>query len=181
MPTSRAMLLTHPVRSRILATLMGRPLTTQQIAQLLPDVPMPSIYRHIRLLAEAGVLKAVEEIRINGALTKVYAPVPGQTNISAAEMGDATKAEHLQAVTSFLNTLAETFRGYLEQESVSLETVPLHCLMGPLNLSMEEYRQFMEALQTFLESWRNKPETPERHRVIFAHAALPDRQTPPIE
>src|SRR5581483_2682823 len=54
MPTTKAMLITHPVRARILTALMGRPLTTQQIAALLPDIPLPSLYRHVRTLVEGG-------------------------------------------------------------------------------------------------------------------------------
>jgi DNA-binding transcriptional ArsR family regulator len=180
MPTAKAALITHPVRARILAALMGRPLTTQQIAQLLPDVPTPSLYRHVRTLVEAGVLAAVEEVRVNGALTKVYAVQPGQTRLTPTDVSDATGGDHLRYLTTFLNTLAESFRGYLEQEPLEPGEAPLHCLMDPLHLTPGEYREFCESLQAFLEPWRAREPGPGRRRLLFAHLVLPDRPDPPL-
>jgi DNA-binding transcriptional ArsR family regulator len=185
MPTSRASLITHPIRARILTALLGRQLTTQQIAQLLPDVPLPSLYRHVRLLAEAGVLKAVDEVRVKGAPTQVYAVQKGQTSLGPAECceaarGDATRADHLQYLMTFLNTLAETFRTYLEQEPFDPRTDPIHCLMESLHLSPDEYREFQQALQAFLEPWRARPPSPDRRRLLFAHMVLPDMPDPPL-
>jgi hypothetical protein len=177
MPTAKAALITHPVRARILAALIGRPLTTQQIAQLLPDVPTPSLYR---TLVEAGVLAAVEEVRVNGAPTKVYAVQEGQTRLTPTDVSDATRGDHLRYLTTFLNTLAETFRGYLEQEGVDPGEAPLHCLMESLHLTPDEYRQFCEGLQAFLEPWRAQGPGADRRRLLFARIVLPDRPDPPL-
>src|SRR5262249_50986531 len=81
MPSPRADLITHPIRARILGALMGRQLTIGQIALILPDVPVPSLYRHVRTLTEGGVLEAVSQQRVNGALTRVYATRKEQTII----------------------------------------------------------------------------------------------------
>jgi len=159
---------------------MGRRLTTPQIAQLLPDVPMPSLYRHVRLLAEAGVLTPVEEVRVNGALVKVYAVQEGGSRIGPTDIHDATRTEHLRYFTTFLNTLAESFRVSLEQEAFDLSEIPLHALMEPLHLSAEEYRQFLEAFRAFLQPWHEKPAGGGRNRLLFAHIILPDRPDPPL-
>jgi Helix-turn-helix domain len=180
MPTSRASLITHPIRARILTALLGRQLSTQQMAQLLPDVPLPSLYRHVRLLAEAGVMKAVDEVRVKGAPTQVYAVQPGQTSIGPADIGDATRADHLQYLTTFLNTLAETFRTYLEQEPFDPRTDPIHCFMESLHLSPGEYREFQQAFQAFLEPWRARLPDADRRRLLFAHMVLPDMPDPPL-
>lgn len=180
MPTIKADLITHPMRARILTALMGRQLTTQQLAQLLPDVPLPSLYRHLRLLAEAEIVESVDEVRVNGALTKVYAVRKGQARIAPEEVRDATQAEHLRHLTTFLNVLADSFRAYLEQEPNTLDQVPLHSLMESLHLSPEEYRQFCEGLHAFLQPWRDKAPDATRQRLIFAHILLPDRPDPPL-
>lgn len=180
MPTVRADLITHPIRARILTALLGRPLTTQQIAHLLPDVPMPSIYRHVRLLAENGILTAVEEVRVNGALSKVYAVDKGQTRIDKEDIPDATSADHMRYFTTFLNTLAESFRGYLEHEPEPAWVERIHCLMEPLHLDPAEHAAFLEALQVFMKPWREKAPSAERQRLIFAHLLLPDRKDPPL-
>ena len=68
MPTHKAALVTHPLRARILTALLGRELTTQQIGALLPDVPLSSIYRHVRLLAEGGIIANNEIFQIKAGL-----------------------------------------------------------------------------------------------------------------
>jgi DNA-binding transcriptional ArsR family regulator len=179
MPTSRASLITHPVRARILTALLGRQLTTQQIAQLLPDVPLPSVYRHMRLLVDAGVLKAVDEVRVKGAPTQVYAVQPGQTSLSPADVRDATRADHQQYLTTLQNKLAEKLRTSLEQTPFDPGKDPIHCLMESLHLSPDEYREFQQALQAFLEPWRARPPAADRRRLLFAHLLLPDSPDPP--
>src|SRR5687767_2199950 len=54
-PLSRADLLAHPVRLRIIMALAGEQLTPQQIAAVLADVPPATLYRQINRLAEGGV------------------------------------------------------------------------------------------------------------------------------
>ena len=157
MPSTKADLITHPIRARILATLMARQLTTQQIADLLPDVPLPSIYRHVRVLSENGAIRSVEEVRVHGALTKVYVVNQGQTHITPKDIADAVAADHLRYFTTFLNVLADTFRAYLEQNPQEDIGELIRASMEPLHLSLEEYSQFREALDVFLKTWRELP------------------------
>ena len=180
MQPSKADMITHPLRARILTALMGRQLTTQQMAQLLPDIPLPSLYRHVRLLTEAGVLKVAGEVRVNGARTKVYAVQKGQARIHPADTRAATDVDQLRYFTTFLNTLAENFRTYLAQRPLDPGDDPVHSLMETLHLRPDEYRQFMAELNALLEPWRARPPAPDRRRLIFAHIALPDLPDPPL-
>jgi DNA-binding transcriptional ArsR family regulator len=180
MPTTKATLITHPMRARILSTLMGRQLTIQQIDRLLPDVPLSSIYRHVRLLVEGGVLEPVDEVRVHGALTKVYAVRRGESRIGPADTQDASTADHLMYFTTFTNTLADMFRGYLQQPGADPAADPLHALVEPLHLSPEEHREFMVAFRELLSEWTNLPPGGDRRRLVFAHALFPDLPDPPL-
>jgi hypothetical protein len=180
MPAEKATLITHPIRARILTALMGRDLTTQQIGALLPDVPLSSIYRHVRLLVEGGILAPVEEVRVNGALTKVYAVQKGQARVSSAERRGASRAEHWSHFTTFLNTLSELYRVYLEQEGADPSVDPVHGLMGALHLNPDEYREFTQALGEFLAPWSAKRPEGNRRRIVFAHLSIPDQPDPPL-
>ncbi|HTE17046.1 MAG TPA: helix-turn-helix domain-containing protein [Armatimonadota bacterium] len=180
MPTEKATLITHPVRARILTALMGRRLTTQQLGQLLPDLPLSSIYRHVRLLVEGGIIAAVDEARVNGAATKLYAVRKGEARLSPEDRRQESPAEQLSHFTSFMNTLSDLYRAYLETEGADPSVDPVHGLMGALYLSPDEYREFMDALQEFLEPWTAKPAGGERRRMVFAHLAIPDRPDPPL-
>jgi helix-turn-helix protein len=180
LPTEKAALITHPIRARILTALLGRELTTQQIAKLLPDVPLSSVFRHVRRLVEGGVLAPVGEVRVNGALTKVYAVPKGQARVGPDDTHGATRAEHWSYFTTFLNTLSESYRAYLEQEGADPAVDPVHALMGALHLSAEEYQEFMEALREFLAPWSAKPSGGDRRRILFAHLSIPDQPDPAL-
>lgn len=177
-----ATLVTHPVRARILAALMGRQLTAKQIGALLPDIPTPSLYRHLQALEEGGVLTVPEEVRVSGALTRVYAVDPEGSRIRTEDTRDTSTADRLRYFTSFLDMLADRFRDHLSRNPDSdLSQEPHHALMTPLNLSREEYAEFMKGFSEFLQPWYALPPSDERRRVIFAHIALPDREDPPRE
>ena len=66
-------LLLHPVRLRIVHAMSGgRTRTTSDLCAGLPDVPKTTVYRHVGLLAEAGVLEVVDEQRVHGAVERHY-------------------------------------------------------------------------------------------------------------
>src|SRR3712207_4096878 len=66
-------LLLHPVRLRIVQAFLGeRALTTAELGAELDDVPTASLYRHVALLADAGVLTVAEERRVRGAAERRY-------------------------------------------------------------------------------------------------------------
>lgn len=188
MPTPRASLITHPIRARILTVLMGRRLTIQQISELLGDVPLRSLYRHVQILFDEGILEAVDEVRVKGALTKVYAVGKGQSTLAVEDVSDASQAEHLRYLTTFLNTLGQTYRAYLEQNGdtgADSGSVPVHCLSEPLYLSPDDYRQFLKELSEFVKPWRERSSgeaqegQQERRRVLFARVIVPDLTEPP--
>src|SRR6476619_5004841 len=86
----------------------------------------------------------------------------------------------LPSLTTFLNTLAEIFRNYLEQEKLVPGETPHHALMGSLSLSRAEYEQFEKELQELVRRWCDREPGGDRRRLVFAHLMLPDRETPPL-
>jgi DNA-binding transcriptional ArsR family regulator len=178
-PTRKATLITHPVRARILTALMGRQLTTQQIADALPDVPLPSVYRHVRILAEAGILTPADEVRVNGAPVKVYTVREGGGLLEPTDLADATQSDQLRYFSTFLTTLSENFRTYLERESEGFKAEMVFCRSEPLSLSPNEFKEFYDGLEAFLKPFRERTPTPERRRLLFATIGIPDKPDPP--
>ncbi|MFI5801738.1 helix-turn-helix domain-containing protein [Streptomyces sp. NPDC051561] len=66
-------LLLHPVRLRVVHALSGgHARTTAQLCARMPDVSKTSAYRHIGLLADAGILEVECEQRVRGAVERTY-------------------------------------------------------------------------------------------------------------
>jgi DNA-binding transcriptional ArsR family regulator len=106
-------LIMHPVRMRILTTLLGEELTTQEISERLPDVPTSSIYRHLRLLLEGELLEIAEARLVNGIQEKVYR-VDQPAALGPEDMRDVSAEDHFRYFTTYVLTLLHGFASYLE-------------------------------------------------------------------
>ena len=59
----------NPVRQRILQVLIEKKeASAAQILEVLTDIPRASLYRHIKILADAGVIEAVREVPKRGSV-----------------------------------------------------------------------------------------------------------------
>nr|BFD80605.1 hypothetical protein StreXyl84_00060 [Streptomyces sp. Xyl84] len=66
-------LLLHPVRMRIVHAMHdGRTRTTTELCALLPDVSKATVYRHVGLLADGGLLAVEGEQRVRGSVERRY-------------------------------------------------------------------------------------------------------------
>jgi hypothetical protein len=105
-------LLLHPVRWRIVQAFLGdRTLTTAELHAELSDVPVASLYRHVGLLADAGVLTVVGERKVRGTAERSY-----RLDAAAASVGstEAMGAEdHRRAFRTFAAALLADFDRYL--------------------------------------------------------------------
>jgi hypothetical protein len=178
MPTSHADLIAHPVRLRILMTIAGRQLSTQQVAALLPDVPTATLYQHVHKLVEAGILVPVQEIPKRGTVERIYALPDRAAELSRADLSAATPEERWGYFAVFLSALAASFRAWLE--ATGSETDPHTALSRafPLFLSESEREEFNQELHTLVERYRALPATPERHRHLMAAILIPDQSEP---
>lgn len=105
-------LIIHPVRFRILQTLLGESLTTQEIAARLPDVAKSSIYRHLKLLRQEEMISVAETQLVHGIQEKVY-QLAQDPYLDVEDMAGLTADEHLRYFTIYVLTLMRGFAAYL--------------------------------------------------------------------
>jgi DNA-binding transcriptional ArsR family regulator len=111
-------LIIHPVRLRIMGLLGRCKLTTQQISDALPDTPRSSIYRHLRLLLEGGLIDVAETRLVNGIEEKVYVLKVAPRITDPADMAGLSHEEHLRYFTVFLTELLHGYAEYLDATPV---------------------------------------------------------------
>ena len=108
-------LLLHPVRLRIVQAFLGdRTLTTADLRSELPDVPAATLYRHVGVLAEAGVLAVVGERRVRGAAERSYRLVTEAASVGAADAAAMSVDEHRRAFATFVAALLADFDRYAD-------------------------------------------------------------------
>ena len=71
--TDLAKIVMNPVRIRIAQYfLVHEQGTTAQIGEELSDVPKASLYRHMKIMEDAGLIRVVQENKKRGTVEKVY-------------------------------------------------------------------------------------------------------------
>lgn len=178
MATSRADLILHPVRMRLMITLARRQLTARQLSELLPDIPQATLYHHLGMLTRAGLLRVVSERPVRGVVEKLYAFADTRVELSPADLANVSREDHLRYFTIFITTLLGDFARYLQQDMpIDLFADSAGYREIPFYLSDEEFTQavtaFNQALQPFLS---NQP-APHRRRRLFAFVTFPDAES----
>ncbi len=105
-------LILHPVRLRILQTLVNDTLNTQQIANRLPDIAKSSIYRHLKLLLENEMIDVEDSRMVKGIEEKRYR-LSQSPHLTAEDLANADADKHLQYFTTFMLSMLRDFGNYL--------------------------------------------------------------------
>jgi DNA-binding transcriptional ArsR family regulator len=108
-------LVIHPVRFQILRAIGSETLTTQEIADRLPDSPKSSIYRHLKLLLEHNLIAVAETRLVNGIQEKTYRLDQPQ-HLGVEDMKDLTADDHVRFFTTYVLTLVQDFADYVARQ-----------------------------------------------------------------
>lgn len=163
-------LLLHPVRLRIVKAFLGdRALTATRLAAELDDVPTGSIYRHIALLAKAGVLQVVSERRIRGALERTYTLRLLAARIGPGEARAMTAEEHSRAFMAYIAGLLADFDRYLATGPIDPVADGADYRVAAMWLTDAEFSEFLRDLAVIAQPrLANAPGKGRRRRMLYS-------------
>jgi DNA-binding transcriptional ArsR family regulator len=171
-------LLLHPVRLRIVQAYLGdRALTTTELRSELPDVSAASLYRHVARLVDAGVLAAVAERRVRGALERTYVLRLAAASIGLNELAKMSADEHRQAFMAFVAALLADFDRYLARGDVDLLRDGVSYRLAGIWLDDAELTELLRELVTVLQPRLANAPKPGRKRRILGTVLLPGSET----
>jgi DNA-binding transcriptional ArsR family regulator len=167
-------LVLHPLRLRIIqAFLGGRQLTTTQLSAELSEIPPASLYRHIALLSEGGILDAVSQRQVRGTVERTYALRLDGTQATAKELARMSRDEHLQAFTTFAASLISTYERYLATGKANLVRDRVSYAMNAFWLTDAEYEDFLRDLSAVIQPRAHLGPKPGRKRRLGATMLMP--------
>jgi DNA-binding transcriptional ArsR family regulator len=172
-------LLLHPVRLRIVHALSGgRLLSASELCDHLPGAPRTSIYRHLGLLVEGGMLEVGDERRVRGAVERFYRLRTDRPAI-APEAGKAmTLDDHRQGFAAAIAVLVAEFNDYLDRAGADPFADSASYRQGTLWLSPGELSAMLDALtQVIAPLTANKP-APGRRPYLISPVMFPGPQPP---
>jgi DNA-binding transcriptional ArsR family regulator len=166
----------HPVRMRIIQSLINQQITVQQIKDLLPDIPQASLYRHIKKLVDAEVIHIIDEIPNRGTVEKVYSiNDPNKMTLGIEELNKLTKDEHMGLFIKFMANLMGEYERYLQQEKIDLAVDGVSFRQTSVYLTDEEYAGFIkELVSVYSKVTQNKPKKGRKRRTL-ATVIIPEQ------
>ena len=172
--------LTHPVRLRIVLSLVGdRQLTTAEIADELPDVPIASLYRHIGSLFDAGVLEVVSERKVRAMTERTYGLVVANAQIDRESAAEMTREEKERAFGVFAAGLIAVFNAHLDRVDQETEGPPdawdaddaVSFTTAPVYVDETDIADLRKAIRAAVEPFMD--EADGKHRLLLSTVVLP--------
>ena len=166
-------LLLHPVRLRVVQAFLGeRTLTTGELGAELADVPTASLYRHVGLLVDAGVLAVVSERKVRGAAERRYRLVPEAASADPAGM---SVEDHRRGFATFVAALLADFDRYLDRAggSPDLAADGVGYRQAGLWLDDEEFADLLGELRALVAARAALRQRDGRRRRILSTVLMP--------
>lgn len=174
MSESKADIILHPVRMRIIQSLISEPLTVQQMKEQLPDVPQATLYRHLKKLFESKVVFVVDEQPIRGTIEKWYALQPKEANLAMEDLATYSKEQYMALFMKYMANIMAEYERYVSQKEVDFVKDGVSLRQASLYLSDEEFTILLQELgQIYSKVLTNKP-TPNRKKRTFANMIIPE-------
>jgi DNA-binding transcriptional ArsR family regulator len=167
-------LLLHPVRLRIVHAMSGgRVRTTSDLCADLPGVPKTTVYRHVSLLAEAGVLEVESEQRVHGAVERRYRLHPTRAIIDRDMAASMSIDDHRHAFAAAMATLLAEFNTYLDQEKADPAADSVGYVQVPLWLSQDDLAALIGEVRSSLLARRDNRPARDRSPYLASPILFP--------
>ena len=175
--STRADLVLHPVRMRILQAFLGgsagRQLTARELAREMPDVPHATLYRHLKRLVDGGILTIVAERPVRGATQKVYALPLESAILDDADLATRSRQDLLRDFTTFLGVLLHDYAAYLARADVDPRRDGVIYRGFAVYADDEEFVRLQATVNTALLPFVGARPAPGRRRRLLTAIAMP--------
>ena len=159
---------------RIIQTFLSEDeLTTAQVRERLPDVPVATLYRHVAELVTGNLLQIAREEKIRGTSARTYRLALELAQLDAQTVA-AMSAEELQAAFGLFSAgLSADLGRYLQQPHLNPLDDGLTFAQIAVYASSEQYQQLMTTWHAALEALMKQGPAPDRQRRILATIMVP--------
>lgn len=171
-------LILHPVRMRIILALANRALTTQQVAQLLPDIAQTTLYRHIAVLLEGGIVQVLRESKVRGSVERELALVEGAGRIDMKTSSALQPEQQEHLFTMVIAALLAEFRQAQSQPLTDMP--PAFYARRRLYLAPDEAQHVNQQIDEVLAAYKS-PVRETQGRIqpwLFTGIVMPDADVP---
>ncbi|OLT24722.1 ArsR family transcriptional regulator [Actinomadura sp. CNU-125] len=175
---ANANLLLHPVRLRILQTLVGvDEMTTAQLRERLPDVSPATMYRHVATLTKAGILEVVRERPVRGTIERSYRVRQDEALVDEDARAAMTKDDHRQAFAVFSGAMMADFDRYISRDDADPPRENVVYRQGAVWVTDDEFTALVEEIEAAVARRTHRTPDDGRTRHLLSLVLLPDKPT----
>jgi hypothetical protein len=150
-------------------------MTTREIAAALPDVPIATLYRQVRILFRHRIIEAVAHRRVNGIVEPTYAVRREAARFKARAFAAIPSRDHVKYVGVLAGTQIATAGRYFSSRDHDVVRDGTTYMTADLLLTDAEARTFRTRLRTLLKEFKRPAGAKRRVRHV-AVSVLPDPQ-----
>jgi DNA-binding transcriptional ArsR family regulator len=167
-------LIAHPIRLRIVHALSGgRTLTTRELCARMPDVAKASAYRHVGLLADAGILEVDAEHRVRGAVERRYRLRRERAVIDAKTAASLSPEQHRRGFAAAMASLIGEFNAYLDRPGTDPAADAVGYRQHAIWLSPEEREGLISGMRGAIVPFLANPTGPNRTLHLLSPILFP--------
>ncbi len=164
----------------ILALASGHPMAASEIHERMPDVPLATLYRHLKALREGGIVAVADEQpasatekRTRGAIEHRFVVQSGTAFLGPGDLANATADDHVRWFASFVASLIGAFGRYASAGVPDLVRDGVGYNAIVLQLSDAELADMSVAVNTALQPFAANPAGEGRTARLLATIFLP--------
>ena len=167
---SKADILLHPIRMRIVQELSKSDATGLELFHQLQDVPQATFYRHLKLLVEHGLVKVVEESVTSKE--RIYTLQIDGSRLTAEDVQELAPEEHMRMFTMFTSQLLREAEDFFEckpdysKAKMGYGKVDLH-------LTDNEWEIFRQEIGETIQRYAKLKRRPDTTTVSLTQYLLP--------
>lgn len=166
-------LILHPLRFRLLQSLLGKQLTTRQIAEDMPGIPVSSIYRHLKTLLDAGLVQVVETNRIKGTEEKIYT-VGELPTVAEEDLSGNGGKDRQRYFAAYMSYLLKRFSDFIATDGLQKMEIERAGFTETLFYATpNELDELAVKLNSALQPLLLQEKTSQRQRQLFSVITFP--------
>ena len=147
-------ILMHPVRMKICQALMRNKengLTPLEMVKIVKDVPQATLYRHIQVMVDSGIIHVIKEKKVKSVSEKYYALNEVEARLDGSEWERASNEEKLEYVSFYQLSLMTQYQSYLKKlEEQNCQEDGATFSLVELKMDQEHFTQFQNELNELM-------------------------------
>jgi len=163
---STSELVSHPIRLRVLGVVGARKMTSKQVAEAMPEVAQATLYRHIKILHESGILEVVGRRQARGVVESTFALKKGAAHLTREQFAEMSPEEHKTCLAILQVDALTALSRYVDQPAYDTTNEGMTYLAANVMLTDEESRTLRLDLLEVVRRHSRRPSEGRRLRHV---------------